>query len=177
MSIKHELDKLPITKLDAARRQLDTAITLWFHDADPVSLHTLTAAAHGIIHDIGSKIGKPTMLLDPGNFRKETFGEYKTLLRKAQNFFKHANDDPVDMLFFSPQATAFHLFDAVQGYYLLSTERTPLMTLFWSFYVIRNPHYFETVTTKGIDFRPFYRLTKKQYFIELLPVFTRSGAG
>ena len=30
-----------VTKLDAARRQLRTAIRLWFQEADPVSIHTL----------------------------------------------------------------------------------------------------------------------------------------
>ena len=44
----HELKKLPITKLDAVRRQLETTITLWFHDVDPVSVHTLVMAAHVI---------------------------------------------------------------------------------------------------------------------------------
>ena len=40
----NDLQKLHVTKLDAARRQLETAITLWFHDGDPVSIHTLAAA-------------------------------------------------------------------------------------------------------------------------------------
>lgn len=41
--------KIQVTKLDAVRRQLETAVILWFHDGDPVSIHTLTGAAYQII--------------------------------------------------------------------------------------------------------------------------------
>jgi hypothetical protein len=42
--------KITISKFDAARRQLNTAITLWFADGDPVAIHTLAYAAYEIIH-------------------------------------------------------------------------------------------------------------------------------
>jgi hypothetical protein len=41
-----------ITKLDAARRQLRTAVTLFFQHGDEVAVHTLTAAAHQILIDL-----------------------------------------------------------------------------------------------------------------------------
>jgi hypothetical protein len=59
---------LPITKLDAARRQLETAITLWFHDADPISVHTLVMAAHGILKAINKKLGGAPMFGDPAPY-------------------------------------------------------------------------------------------------------------
>jgi hypothetical protein len=37
--------KIVVTKLDAARRQLKTAIRHGFEDGDPVAIHTLIAAA------------------------------------------------------------------------------------------------------------------------------------
>jgi hypothetical protein len=46
---------LALTKVDVARRQLQTAITLWFTNGDPVSVHTLAAAAHEIIHTVTKK--------------------------------------------------------------------------------------------------------------------------
>ena len=36
------VQKIRIGKLDAARRQLQAAITLWFNDGDPVAIHYLT---------------------------------------------------------------------------------------------------------------------------------------
>jgi hypothetical protein len=44
--------KIKISKLDAARRQLDTAIRLYFMEGDPVSVHTLAAAAFEILKDL-----------------------------------------------------------------------------------------------------------------------------
>jgi hypothetical protein len=40
--------KLKISKLDAAKRQLEVAIRLYFYFGDPVAIHTLTAAAYNI---------------------------------------------------------------------------------------------------------------------------------
>ena len=41
-----------ITKLDAARRQLNQAIWLLFEDRDVVSIHTLACAATTILNDV-----------------------------------------------------------------------------------------------------------------------------
>ena len=41
--------KLRISKIEAARRQLDSAIELWFLDKDEVSVHTLAAAAYQLV--------------------------------------------------------------------------------------------------------------------------------
>jgi hypothetical protein len=35
-----------ITSLEAAQRQLDVALTLWFGDGDEVAIHTLAGSAH-----------------------------------------------------------------------------------------------------------------------------------
>ena len=43
---------LEITKLEAAARQLDTAITLVFEQGDRVVVHTLAAAAANIFSDV-----------------------------------------------------------------------------------------------------------------------------
>jgi hypothetical protein len=45
---------LKVSKTDVAKRQIETAIRLWFFSGDPVSIHTLAAAAHQILHDLGN---------------------------------------------------------------------------------------------------------------------------
>lgn len=42
----------PISKIDGARRQLDTAIDLYFDDADSLSVHTLAFAAFKVLFDL-----------------------------------------------------------------------------------------------------------------------------
>jgi hypothetical protein len=49
-----EIPIIHISKFDAAKRQLETAIRLWFHSGDPVSVHTLAAASHQLLHDLGN---------------------------------------------------------------------------------------------------------------------------
>jgi hypothetical protein len=46
---------IKISKLAAARRQLATAIELWFIDGDPVAIHTLAFAAFEVIRTISKK--------------------------------------------------------------------------------------------------------------------------
>jgi len=51
------VQKLTISKLDAAKRQLETVIRLYFVHGDPVSIHTLTSAAYNVIRDVNKKRG------------------------------------------------------------------------------------------------------------------------
>lgn len=54
-----------VAKLDAAKRQLETAIRLYFASADPVSIHTLTAAAYQLLLDLNKKAGGEPMFMKP----------------------------------------------------------------------------------------------------------------
>jgi hypothetical protein len=59
-----EAQAIRVSKLDAARRQLDGAIQLWFSNGDPVAIHALVCAAHQIIQDINEKKGERTFHLE-----------------------------------------------------------------------------------------------------------------
>jgi hypothetical protein len=54
---------LTISKLDAAKRQLETVIRLYFSNGDPVAIHTLTAAAYNVIRDVTARRGVEPMLV------------------------------------------------------------------------------------------------------------------
>ena len=41
---------------------------------------------------------------------------FRKMIRRPQNFFKHANRDPEDSLDFNPDVTPFFIIDAVQKY-------------------------------------------------------------
>lgn len=45
-------DELVLTKIDVGRRQLNTAVRMFFFEEDVVSLHTVAAAAHGVLRDV-----------------------------------------------------------------------------------------------------------------------------
>src|SRR5260370_14040479 len=116
-----ELKKLPITKLDAARRQLETAITLWFHDADPVSVHTLTMAAHEILKALNKKRGGQPMLGDPSPYIRRGFEKrVADMFVESSNFFKHGAKDPLTSHYFAPESNQYMIFDAFHVFMLLA---------------------------------------------------------
>jgi hypothetical protein len=110
------MDKiLTISKLDAAKRQLEIAIRLYFSDGDPVSIHTLTAAAYNIIHDISIKRDAGSMFVKDMIF-DYVKPEYQEVIRqsvnKAENFFKHADRDHEASLDFNPDQSETYILDA-----------------------------------------------------------------
>ena len=46
-----------VSKIEAARRQIEAAIWLWFVDSDIVSVHTLASAAHRLLCELASLWG------------------------------------------------------------------------------------------------------------------------
>jgi hypothetical protein len=92
------------TKLDAARRQLETAIHLLFSGGDAISTHTLSYAAFGILKDVASHRGK-TQVLDTAEALASAGkkGEFWKGFNRAGNFFKHADRDPDAVLIGMPE--------------------------------------------------------------------------
>ncbi|HEV2335198.1 MAG TPA: hypothetical protein VGS13_06865 [Stellaceae bacterium] len=83
-----------ITKLDAAKRQLRTAIKLWFTGEDPVSVHTLAAAAHEIVHTLFRRRGLSGLLFDSPLIKEECRSMWAKRMKAVATFFKHAQRDP-----------------------------------------------------------------------------------
>lgn len=86
---------MELTKLDVARRQLVTAIRLFFSNGDPVSIYTLASNAWEVIdelckgRDINTVSDQTRSHLDPSKDLKAHY-----INSPYRNFFKHANRDP-----------------------------------------------------------------------------------
>ena len=94
-----------ISKLDAATRQLDMAIRLYFEDADLLGILTLAGAAHGILRDLVNRsglAGKPLPASSVLRLEKE--------VANAKNFLKHVNRDPHNILTFNTCSESFARF-------------------------------------------------------------------
>ena len=141
---------MDILKLEAAKRQLDTAIKLYFKDDDPVSIHTLTAAAHQILIDLAKPEGTKSILKDQILIliKKEYQSKYLSAINEAENFFKHAEKDPGALLKFNPEQTDFLLFDAVEMYMRLSKESTQDMSIYRAWFLLKHPD-FISIETKN----------------------------
>ena len=106
-----------VTKIDAAVRQLNCAVELFFEDGDPIPIHTLACAAHQIVHDINRAQGGPELIFDAT--RKAGSDKKKLIvgLRLHANYFKHADVDscPNCGIRFSPKVTEVIIDSAIVG--------------------------------------------------------------
>ena len=130
---------LHISKLDAARRQLESAVRFYFSEGDPVSIHTMTAAAHQILADISTARGDTQMFFESmikTYVRPEGQEVYKKHIRAAANFFKHAGRDPDGIYTFNPRQTDFLLFEACHAHKELTGELVPLLAVYSCWFVL-----------------------------------------
>ena len=131
---------ISISKIDAAKRQLHTAIELWFRDGDPVSIHTLVSAAQEILLPI-AKAKKTflgvfdTIYIVPG---KEE--EYFAWMRIHQNFFKHGSIDPDETIMFNPEADDGLIRTVIQVYAGVAGMVSPLMNAYILRFLFSHPH-------------------------------------
>ena len=117
-----------ITKLDAARRQLDAAIGLYFAEGDAVAIHTLVGAAHLLIGDL-SKTAKQETLVQKF-IRPDKQREFIDAIRAPQNFLKHADRDPEATRDLNPHATELMLFIEIETLRGLTGSVTDPMTTY-----------------------------------------------
>jgi hypothetical protein len=140
-----EYRKIKISKVDAARRQLDCAISLWFRDGDTVSIHTLVSAAFEIIQDLNSKVGNKdiTMIEMARRLAKPEHVEtVMQLMRKPMLFFKHADRDPHEILEFAPEVSEFLMIFAMRGLFLLGEQTSDLQQALIQWHAIHRPSIF-----------------------------------
>ncbi len=130
-----------IDKLEAACRQINTAIALWFNDDDAISIHTLASSAYQIVHDINRHQGGRDLLYDSILIKDEFRGEAITnYLKKHYNFFKHANKDPSGTIEFDPIITEGLIIFTTVGLELLGRGPDEVRGAFNIYYCLRNPH-------------------------------------
>jgi hypothetical protein len=174
-----KVDKLAITKIDAAIRQLETAITLWFHSGDPVSIATLGYAAYEIIYALNKHRKGPPMLIESENIRPEYQEDWKNLHRMTPNFFKHSGKDPAEVHYFNPESTRFVLFEAAAVYTSWKLENRPLFSLLHVWMLLEYPDIFlesyRNTVKDVIAEREFWLSRgKASFYKEVLPVFSKS---
>jgi hypothetical protein len=167
--------ELRISKLDAARRELETAVRLYFAEADPISIHTLAAAAHQVLVDLNRKRGGPPSFTEAGLqlVRPERRKEALKRLNEAANFFKHADSDPQGVLHFKAALTEMLLFDACNKLRELGGEVIPALETYRAWFWLGPGADLVDVSADGtIDrFRAsFTGATRGAFFRDVLPM-------
>jgi hypothetical protein len=134
-----------ISKTEAARRQLEIAINLYFYDPDFVSVHTLAAAAFRLLRDVcGHRQLSPITIRD--HLLERVQPEHRSVvlrkLTEAENFFKHADRDADATLEFNPGQTEFILWDASMTYSVLTGDTPPVLGAYTAWHIIQHPNLF-----------------------------------
>ena len=94
LGIKTFMNEIRITKIQAAQRQIDAGIRMFFRNDDPVAIHTVAMAGVQILRDLAKKRSLEHTIdsvIRPGK-EKEFWGALKSF----SNFCKHATRDPND---------------------------------------------------------------------------------
>lgn len=131
-----------VTKLEAASRQLDTAIRLFFSGGDTVSVHTLAVAAANIFADIAERqnagVSWRTRVRDDSGLSTK---ELKRILHDEWNFFKHADREMNATLQFNELVSEDVMFMAVLDCGDLQSTTCP-MQAFQIWYIAARPEHF-----------------------------------
>jgi hypothetical protein len=115
-----------ITKLEAANRQLSTAIRMFFADDDAVAVHTLACAAREIYEKHCAQSGRGRMF-DFVKAGSPQVGERDlwNLLNAARNFFKHPGNALGERIEFDDAMNDFQLLSACTDCATLCSPNQP----------------------------------------------------
>ena len=167
---------IQISKLDAARRQIETAVRLYFCEVDPVSIHTLISAAYEILRGINCSRGGAPMLKEqiPAWVRPDASAASRHRLQEAQNFFKHADRDPDGTLEFRTDPIELLVYEACNKYRDLTGESAPLLLVFEAWFwlgpgsaLVTNPDH---MMARDRARKAFPNSTRAAFFAEVLPM-------
>lgn len=156
---------IEITRQGAARGQIESAILLWFLEADAAAIHTLAVAAQGVAHGVGDKVGKPSYIVQLIQSQSKAF---QRAARLPQNFFKHASTDPQQVLPYRPGVGEALLVDAVQTYINVFETPTPLMVVFQARITLEQPallggHFTASKFVMGAKIDDLAELTRSRF--------------
>ena len=177
--IKPQLVKL--SKIEAARRQIESAIWLWFVDDDMVSVNTLAASAHRTLVDVANLWGTSAWPSTAAYLPEPMESRRPITTEDAVGFFKEAKDE--ENYEVSEQWTEMHLFDAVMAYTNLVPEHcgSALMSTFVVRFGVDRQDLFvpdafsllERKISKTFNLKRLQRLSKMEFLKEFIGVLGR----
>lgn len=132
-------NSIVVTKIEAARHQLEMAIKLWFDDDDPISIHTLVSAAQEIVHPFAKAAGTFEGVLDTIYAKPGYEEEWLAWMRVYQNFFKHGSKDREASIKFNPVADEGLIRTVIQVYYGVTGTTTTMMNAYIAHFIFTHP--------------------------------------
>lgn len=116
-------------KKRAAIGQLESAILLWFSEADPISILVLASHAHDCYHALGKKIGKPSWHQE---FMEKMPPSFQQRAKYIQDFAKHGFKDLDESAQFDTITAEGLMLVSIDRHAEIFGRKTPLMGLYWA---------------------------------------------
>lgn len=167
-----------LTKLEAARRQIESATWLWFVDDNYVSVHALAAAAHRLLVELAAIREKSTWPYSGAYLPPAPVRPNRVDSDDAVMFFKYAKKD--ESYEVSEQWTELYLFDAIMAYSSLAGDRgaSALMSTFVLQFGVHRQDLFvpdafsllEKRVSKAFSLERLERLSKLDFLKEFIGV-------
>ena len=140
MGARSDSETMPISKIEAAQRQLDCAIRLYLADEDALSVHTLSRAAFRLLYDIYPALRDDGFTQDVAKLIDQVgWSDFN----EAANFLKHADRDPGGGLELREGDTQMGIGFAIVLCRRLTDRYTPEMRAFDLGVKILNPDKFQ----------------------------------
>jgi hypothetical protein len=171
------INLIELTKADVVERQLNTAIWLWFHDQDAVSIQALASGALKVCHDVGAKSGKPSDFITLASVPPEHRDEIKRLLKEPQDFFKHAKGDPDAVIKFHPIISEYFLYETITLTQQVFGRFSISMFTFGAYFRIHRPELFPVLFKQPDGLRPvtnwreLAKVSREEFFSRLVTHF------
>ncbi len=131
-----------LSKIEAAKRQIESAIWLWFVGEDMVSVHTLAASAHRILLEVASIWGASAWPTTEAYLPGRTEEGTRVRSDDAVTYFQDAKHEENYQI--SEQWTELYLFDAVMAYSNLARDHggSALMSTYVVRFGVQRPDLF-----------------------------------
>ena len=115
-------------------------------------MHTLAAAAHGIIHDLNRAQKGPPLLFDSPTIDPALKRQSVAILKEFENFCKHADNRKrkITELEIEPKVTIGFMFACLWGLTFLKQKHTPIEMAFRSWVWAHHPEFLNIETKEAI---------------------------
>lgn len=132
-----------LTKKEAAREQLETAIQIFFYSGPKSAVHTLAAASLALSRDPLHGRGE-TYTLDIEKWvRPEKKAEWRRIANRQANFLKHADRDSDAVLVFNEEQTKYQVLESIDAYHTLYADLTLPMKVYQIWFARSYPDFFQ----------------------------------
>lgn len=145
------MESVVLTKSEVAKRQLKAAIRLFFLEGDTVAIHTLIAASHQILFDLGKPNGIVSAVKNTTRLRQAEMSEVFAAVNYPFNFFKHADRDSQDRINIRPlsRVTQDFIMDSVLMLQQITNDLPIEAKVYWHWFVSKYPEEFDNLPKDG----------------------------